>query len=139
MPSRGLHRHSRKGDMADTHQIKCGLMDQELKILQRKLAEVDLLTQPQPMGQVRIMKILLLKRQDLKLKMYKEQGHLRPHLHVDYGREHHIASYAIDEPERLEGTLDTEHDQQILAWITENQGTLLRAWSNIRSGGNPSI
>jgi len=114
-------------------------MEEELKVLQSRLASVDLLTQPQRLGRVRPMEILLLKLQYLKLKMYQEKGHLMPHLHVDYGRKHHVASYAIDEPERLEGTLDTKYDQQITEWIIENRGGLLRIWSSLQSGADPSM
>jgi hypothetical protein len=114
-------------------------MEEELKVLLSRLANVDLLTQPQRLGRVRPMEILLLKLQYLKLKMYQEKGHLRPHLHVDYGRKHHVASYAIDGPERLEGTLDTKYDQQITEWIIENRGGLLRIWSSLQSGADPSM
>jgi len=112
-------------------------MEKQLRILQRKLAEVDLLTQPRSMGNVRVLKILVLKLRDLKLKMYQEQGHLRPHLHVDYGPEHHVASYAIDDPKRLEGSLNIKYDGEILPWIAENQEILLRVWSSLRSGSDP--
>jgi hypothetical protein len=84
-----------------------------------------------PMGDPRLGKgfnaYLLRKVQRLKLKMYQEKGHSLPHLHVDYGTEHHSASFAIDPPKRLEGNLRPREETIVLAWIATNKEKLLAA------------
>jgi len=113
------------------------LLESELAELQRGLAQVDLLTEPRPGSRSDFIEFLVLKRSDLKIKMYQEQGHHAPHVHVDYGREHHVASYSIAEARRLAGTLDTKYDQEVVAWINKNRDRLLEAWTTAQAGHNP--
>jgi hypothetical protein len=63
-----------------------------------------------------VIELLLVKLNELKVKMYQEAGHHTPHVHIDYGRHNHVASYAINEPKRLAGTLDTKYDRT-QSWI----------------------
>lgn len=112
----------------------------ELTELQRQLAQVDLLTQPRPSNAgPDFIEFLVLKLRILKIKMYQETGHHTPHLHVDYGREHHVASYSIDEPRRLEGSLDTKYDREVVTWIAKHRETLLKAWTTLQSGQDPRL
>lgn len=73
-----------------------------------------------------ILEALLLKREQLKLKMYQENGHARPHFHVDYGTQNHAASYAIDTGERIEGDLHCKYDKAIVSWVGNNRDALLK-------------
>lgn len=103
--------------------------------LRRSFALVDLLTRGRhpdlPDG---VIEALLLREKPLKLKMYKEAGHGRPHFHVDYGREVHSASYAIDTGERLDGNLDRKYDRVVIAWTEKNRETLLAIWNALQEG-----
>lgn len=113
-------------------------LEAELTELQRQLAQVDLLTRPRPRGTgPNFMEFLVLKLRNMKIKMYQETGHHSPHLHIDYGREHHVASYSIDDARRLEGSLDTKYDREVVAWIAKHRGTLLQAWTALQSGQDP--
>ena len=71
----------------------------------------------------------------LKTKMYQEKGHQLPHLHVDYGRINHVASYSIDPASVLEGALPSKHHGAVIYWIRRNKETLLELWETMQSGG----
>jgi hypothetical protein len=81
--------------------------------------------------------VLLRRLKALKIKMYKEDGHQRPHVHIDYGKQPSVASYALDTGERLVGDLDRRYDKTISAWITRSQPELLKIWYVPQSGGDP--
>jgi hypothetical protein len=70
----------------------------------------------------------------LKIKMYQEHGHKLPHLHVDYGRHNHVASYSIEPTEVLEGSLPSKHHAAVQFWIRRNKAKLLQLWDSIQSG-----
>jgi hypothetical protein len=99
---------------------------------------VDLLTEPRTGTRGGGIELLLLKLKELKIKMYQEAGHQMPHVHVDYGRRNHVASYSVNECKRLAGTLDTKYDREILDWIAEHRDKLLEAWRIMQSGKDPS-
>ncbi|ATC86219.1 DUF4160 domain-containing protein [Pseudoalteromonas arctica] len=46
----------------------------------------------------------------MKIKIYQEKGHHLPHIHIDYGRQQHAASYAIETGERIEGQAGMPHE-----------------------------
>jgi hypothetical protein len=66
-------------------------------------------------------------------------NHKRPHIHIDYGKQHHVASYAIDSGERLVGSLDRKYDKQVQAWIAMHRDQLLQAWEITQSGQRPQM
>jgi hypothetical protein len=72
----------------------------------------------------------------IRLSIDNRNNYKRPHLHVDYGRNFHAASYAIDTGERLAGGLDGKYDKQTRQWIERNRKKLLKAWKQIQSGHN---
>jgi hypothetical protein len=109
----------------------------ELEELQRDLAQVDLLTTPSRSGQAGSNSFLLLKRGDLKFKMYQESGHGLPHIHIDYGRHKHAASYCIDPSNRLAGNLDRKYDRSVTEWISSRKEKLLAVWALVQAGGDP--
>ena len=71
--------------------------------------------------------------------MYQENGHAMPHLHIDYGHKHHVASFAIEPPSRIKGSLDSKYDKPIIEWITKNSENLIEIWNKAQAGGNPKI
>jgi hypothetical protein len=113
------------------------LLEVELPELQQQLAQVDLLTEPRPRGRPDIIEFLVLKRRDLKIKMYRETGHYTPHVHVDYGRDHHVASYSIVEARRLAGMLDGKYDRVVVDWIMKYRARLLDVWNTAQVGRDP--
>jgi Domain of unknown function (DUF4160) len=82
---------------------------------------------------------LLTRRDRLRIRMYKETQHVRPHIHIDYGKERHVASYALDTGERLAGDLDRRYDKAISAWIAKSQERLFNIWTAIQSSIDPEI
>jgi len=81
---------------------------------------------------------LVLKHENIKIKMYQEKQHARAHFHVDYGRNNHVATYAIDTGERIEGTLDRKYDKSVSAWATANRENLMAVWHALQSGSPES-
>src|SRR2546422_10819426 len=114
-------------------------LEAELKQPQHQLAVVDLTAQPRANRRSDTLEHLLLKLRELKIKMYQETGHHLPHVHVDYGRRNHAASYSINERRRLAGTLDAKYDREILDWIEANRDKLLEAWHTLQSGEDHRI
>jgi Domain of unknown function (DUF4160) len=110
----------------------------ELEALQNQLAQVDLLTTPSRSGRAGDISLLLLKRGQLKFKMYQEPGHSLPHIHIDYGPKNHAASYRIDPPSRLVGNLDGKYDRSVMEWISSRKDNLLNAWALVQAGRDPS-
>lgn len=100
--------------------------------LQDRLALVDLMTRPG--GGNGWIEFLVKKLLDVKIKMYQEKKHARPHVHIDYGPERHAASYSIPEGTRLVGELSSKYDQAIGVWIQENQELLLQLWRQAQEG-----
>ena len=106
------------------------------EILQRRLAEVDILTEPRRHSRSGFVELLLLKLKNVKIKMYQEKGHAMPHIHIDYGRQHHVASFSVTHSCRIEGSLHPKYDRSIVAWIIENNEILLRLWNEAQAGGD---
>jgi hypothetical protein len=96
------------------------------------MAQVDL-----PRGHPGVWLFLVLKLKNLKFKMYQEKSHKTPHIHIDYGRKSHVASYSIRQAKRLAGNLDRKYDRVVKEWITENRERLLDVWANTQVGEDP--
>lgn len=107
-----------------------------LEALQNSLATVDMLLRKPRNARSDLLEILLIKREPIKLKMYQEPNHGRPHFHVDYGNQNHSASYAVDDGERLDGTLPSKYDKAITQWADANRSHLLSAWNDLQSGSD---
>lgn len=122
--------------MFDAIEERCGPMslERELAFLQSTLAMVDLSTHRSPPGRV---EYLLKRNQPIALRMDGDKNHNRPHIHVDYGPDYHVASYAIDNGDRLAGTLDRKYDRSVREWIEDNRSLLLEAWAKTQAGKKP--
>lgn len=69
--------------------------------------------------------------------MYQEQKYPLPHIHIDYASKNHAASFSIDPPHKIEGSIDRKYEKAITEWLTINKEMLLKIWSETQSGGNP--
>lgn len=112
------------------------LLEHESTELQWRLAYVDLTTRGRGGDSGRI-EFMVMRRSPIKIKMYQERGHQTPHVHVDYGRTNHAASYSLESGKRLVGSLPTKYDREIGAWIANNRGKLLKVWETAQAGGDP--
>ena len=114
-------------------------LEKELKQLQHRLALVDLLTERHARPSKYITELLLRKLGPLRVRMHREVRHEVPHVHVDYGRHHHVASYSINDGKRLAGSLAAKYDREVLEWIATNRDKLLEKWQELRSGTDPTV
>lgn len=106
----------------------------DLHSLQDDLAVIDMLSKKPANSRSGLLEILLKKHEQIKLKMYQEPGHARPHFHVDYGPSNHSASFAVDTGQRIEGSLPSKYDKSIANWTAKNRSAILSAWNELQSG-----
>lgn len=74
----------------------------------------------------------------LKVCMYREQNHKRPHVHVYWAKEHEI-SISISDREVLVGQLPKKNLNAIIEWIEEYEIELLDTWGEIQKGNKPEL
>ena len=68
--------------------------------------------------------------------MYTEAGvHQLPHFHAYYGE--YLASFAIDPPTLLEGSMPRRQLRLILAWAELHQKELAENWQRVQDGQTP--
>jgi hypothetical protein len=109
-------------------------LDKEFDELQRFFAQKDLLTEPRRSASNGFMEFLLAKRKKMKIKIYQEKGHHLPHIHIDYGRQKHAASYSIESGERIEGSLSKKYDGDVSNWLERNREKVLEIWNALQAG-----
>lgn len=87
-----------------------------------------------PDGTIYQIKELVDKWNGLKLYMYKEPNHKRPHIHVY--RAEISASYALDNGEQLAGGKFKKKDEQHIFeyWLQDCKTSLLNAWNDLQEG-----
>jgi hypothetical protein len=113
----------------------------ELEDLQYRLGEMDLLTRPSRSGGKNLIEFLVVELEDIaiKIRMDGDRNHARPHIHIDYGKKRHAASYAIDNGERLAGQLDRKYDREIADWIEEYRPQFLKVWTETQAGRSAEV
>ena len=104
-------------------------MNKELEDLQEKFAFVELMTKG---GQEGLLEVLLKKIEPLEFRM--EPDSHAPHIHINYGKEKHKASYRINDGVRLAGDLDNKYDKTVKDWIAKNLTTLQGIWTAMKAG-----
>jgi|SRR5947207_1138349 len=109
------------------------VVEAAVRELQRALALVDLVNSPKRGDSRRDLELLLLKLREIKIKMYQEPGHKTPHVHIDYGRTPHVASFSIVPVRRLAGNLDKMYERAISDWLEINSELLLQIWQAVQS------
>jgi len=106
-----------------------------LNELQDQMAILDMLREPS--GDFGL-ELLLKKHLLLQLKMDGNRNHERAHLHLDYHRTKHMASYAIDNGQLLAG--DGSYSSVVQPWIAQHRADLMRVWHGLRgTGANSAI
>ena len=114
-------------------------MENEVQELQKKLAQIDLIMEPKKSNKNGFLEILLVKLKNIKIKMYQERSHNLPHIHIDYNDKIHVASYAIQSGEKIEGSISKKYDKEISNWILKNQDNLIKIWELLKKGNDPEI
>jgi len=108
-------------------------LEEELVELQISLFLQDFFARPRSRG-IHCLSSRQMENIRVRLDATKALG--RPHLHLDYGRQHRTATYAIDTGERLAGELDSKYDGRVANWIDDCRMLLLRAWDQVQAGQN---
>jgi Domain of unknown function (DUF4160) len=108
-------------------------LDEQLAKLRDDFATVDWITRPGIPG---VIEVVVKKLENIKIKIDGCKNHARPHVHIDYGKEYHAASYAIDTGERLAGELDGKYDGTVREFIGNCRPGLTEAWRKIQAGEN---
>jgi hypothetical protein len=67
---------------------------------------------------------------------YKSGRHQLPHIHAAYGE--YLASYSIDPPALLAGTMPRKQQNLVIAWIELHQEELLENWQLISQDSPPN-
>lgn len=111
-------------------------LNEEYNQLQQQFAYIDLFTKPRIKSASGMLEVLLIKKQNMKIKIYQEQSHHMPHIHIDYGNEHHVASYSIDTGERLDGNLPKKYDKYVVDWIETNREKVTKIWNELQFGNS---
>ena len=76
--------------------------------------------------------------QNVKIKIYQESGHKMPHIHIDYGRRKHVASFSIETGERIiKGTLSPKYDPDIRDWLSKHKDKVLTVLREMQAGRDP--
>jgi hypothetical protein len=104
-------------------------MNKELEDLQDKFAFVDLMSKG---GKEGLLEVLLKKMLPLEFRM--EPDNHAPHIHINYGKEKHKASYRINDGVRVAGDLDNKYDKIVKDWIAKNKTTLQEIWTAMKAG-----
>lgn len=105
-------------------------MIEELKELQDQLAFIDLLNQQSNSS---LTEVLLKKLLPLEFRMEPDH-HGAPHIHINYGKLKHAASYTLHDAERKAGDLPNKYDKVVKSWITTNQLKLNQIWNEMKAG-----
>jgi|tagenome__1003787_1003787.scaffolds.fasta_scaffold18285734_1 hypothetical protein len=80
-------------------------------------------------------KLLVARLEGVELRMEGDKKHARPHVHVKYKKDAHIASFAIDDGLRLVGDdLPSYYDPIIGHWIKTNRKNLRKLWNGMQRG-----
>ena len=106
-------------------------MEEELKKLQDSLAWTDLRIKKKMPG---LLEILVKKIEPIQFRMEQDKNHSTPHVHIKYGKQTHVASYGINNGQRLAGNLPNHYDKDVRSWIQKNRESLLQIWDGIQSG-----
>jgi hypothetical protein len=71
------------------------------------------------------------------IRIFYETGrHQLPHIHAAYGE--YLASYSIDPPALLAGTMPRKQQNLVIAWIELHQEELLENWQLISQDSPPN-
>ncbi|QIA22028.1 DUF4160 domain-containing protein [Mesorhizobium sp. AA22] len=96
------------------------------------MAMFDLSARPSSAGSHGL-ELLLKDLRNLRFKMDGNRNHMRAHLHIDYHRHNHMASYAVDDGTLLAGS--GRYNHLIEPWIANNRESVMRVWRDIRTTG----
>jgi len=107
-------------------------LNEKTEILQELMTECAMRHQ----SKVVMIEFLVFKHNTIVIRMDANKNHQRPHIHVDFGSNHHGASYAIDTGKCIDGNEDI-YSKEIQRWIAENRDLLIKVWDITRTSPQP--
>ena len=117
-------------------------MDELLKILyqeslnlEKSIQMIDIINDKMNSrsGDYTIKHLISIPVNNVKIKMYQE-NHNEPHVHIDIGRNNHIASISIKNQKILAGQIKRKYEKKVLEWVEKNKDNLLIIWNKMQSG-----
>lgn len=75
---------------------------------------------------------------NLKIYIYNEPNHNKPHIHVYFKKDYKV-SIAIQNGDKLAGEIPPKNLKVIRKWIDSNKKELLKAWRDIQNGTKPEL
>lgn len=78
------------------------------------------------------------RRPELKVYIYKEPNHKRPHVHIYFGNEE-AASICIGTREILAGTVRGKILKELKSWVSNHEADLEHVWGEIQQGKKPEL
>jgi hypothetical protein len=73
----------------------------------------------------------------LRIYIYKEANHNRPHIHVEYGEEK--ISISLNSTEILAGKMRSQYLGKTLSWAEKHKEQLHEKWVQIQNGEHPEL
>jgi hypothetical protein len=107
--------------------------DKILEQLQKNLAIVDSGIYISGCKNITVQGVQLIKLDSIKIKMYKENNHNKPHIHIDYKNNNHVASFELYSGDILSGNIDNKYSKIIKNWILENNESLVSIWNALKN------
>ena len=107
-------------------------LDAALIELQRALEDADFprrFVTPDG-GEVEVSYARIIRLHHAVLRIDASDNHLRPHFHIDYKREY-SASYALDNFERMAGSIPRRYEEALVKWAMENRKILYDKWQEL--------
>ncbi|GGI57007.1 DUF4160 domain-containing protein [Winogradskyella haliclonae] len=106
---------------------------EETKELKQSIESIELLNGNNNSEKGLLQEHLVKKFVNVKVKMYQE-NHNKPHIHIDIGKQNHVASIEIENQELLAGTIEKKYEKIVKKWIIKNKENLLIIWENMQKG-----
>ncbi len=119
-----------KSDQSDLKETSI-ITKLEVQELQNKLAFADLFAGGSNEGSS--IKLLLLKREHIKVIMLPDKNHQRGHFHIKVKKEY-SASYSIDTLEKLAGFMPKKYQEPIIEWANKYKSSLCLTWDKLKAG-----
>lgn len=114
-------------DLATENKIVVALAD-----LHRRINGIDIQIRRPSHSSI---ELLVKEHAQIRIKMDASPNHGRPHLHIDVGQLRYLASYAIDDGERLAGP-GSQYEDAAQAWIATHRALLMRVHKVLRAAGS---
>jgi hypothetical protein len=109
-------------------------IEEELKLLVAWLRQVDAaLRRGDALDRI---KFLVARLEGIEIRMEGDKKHARPHVHIKYKKDAHIASFAIDDGSRLTGASLPMHCDPIIALWIKKIGKICTSFGIVRKAAS---